>query len=157
MADEFRDLALSSKHDLHALHLRGPPAVFQEFFHTPAELLLEEVLELHVDAEVLVLVGEEANVDDAEHVLGLGYVRCAHHDDKVLLCPRSEFQCDAFCQLLADGVFDIPSLVLALAVRDSVEFGDPSSFEAEGRLGLILNIKLSSNFTDVVVLSDGIN
>ena len=120
VTDELGDLAHASQKNLHSLLFSGLPPVLQEVFHAAVEAFAEEVLKLHIDAETLVLVGHQANVDDRHHILSLRHVGRPHHDYEILLGLWTQFQCDALRQLLAHRVFNVPRLVLDLTVNGPI-------------------------------------
>lgn len=149
MAHELWDLDLAGEEDLHTLIEGGLPSVLQEVFHTTVEARLEEVLELLGHAELFVSVGEQADIDDGEEVLGLGDAGRAYNNDEVLLCLGAELEGDSLRQLLAYWILDIPGLVSSLAVWDLVNFALPCWFKRERQLEVI---EALANVSNIVAL-----
>jgi len=89
VADEFGDLDLACEKNLHALSLRRLPSVFQEVFHAATELRFQELFKALRNAELLVTVREQTDVDDRQQVLSLRHARGPHHNYEVLLSLRT--------------------------------------------------------------------
>ena len=64
MADQFGDLNLTGKENLHPLGLGSLTAILQEVLHAAVELGFEELLEGVRNSKLLISVSEKANVDD---------------------------------------------------------------------------------------------
>lgn len=83
-------LDLASEEDLHPLNLGELLPVRKEQFHIIIVLVLEEVLETVLDAELLALVRQQSDINYGKHVLSPLYLQRTPVDyDEVLLGHRS--------------------------------------------------------------------
>jgi len=120
LAYELWNLNPTCQKNFHFLLLCDFLPIPQEFLHTVIVAIFQEVFEAVLHAKLFISIGQDTNVDHWEHIFMFFSIWASDYNDKILFSFRSQLESNSFSEFFGDGIFNVPWLMLNLAIYNVI-------------------------------------